>query len=151
MKGHEYADLISLYLVTNFGERGIEVYREVALGKTIVGKNRRVDMLVVHEIKDKALAIECKYQASSGTADEKIPYTLADLDAMRVPACVVYAGDGFSAGIQHMLAASPAAAYCMPNRLEMRPSEATRELDHILAATFGWWDVVLGNKRPFTG
>ena len=49
MTGKEYADLIAAYLDKNFGERGIKVYREVTLGKTIIGKNRRIDVFVVHE------------------------------------------------------------------------------------------------------
>ena len=74
MTGKEYADLIAAYLVKNFGERGIKVYREVTLGKTIIGKNRRIDVFVVHEPTQKAFAVECKYQDSQGTVDEKIPY-----------------------------------------------------------------------------
>ena len=26
--------------------------------------------------------------------------------------------------------------------------EGTWQLDHVLAQTFGWWDVILGDKRP---
>ena len=73
MKGNEYSDWIAEYIVSNFGERGISVYREVSIGKSIIGKNRRVDVLIVDEKNNKAIAIECKYQATTGTVDEKIP------------------------------------------------------------------------------
>lgn len=148
MTGHDYADLIAHYLVRNFGSRNLVVYREVQLGKTIIGKNRRVDILALRG--SDGLAIECKFQATSGTTEEKMPYTLQDMSSLRLDSCVAYAGEGFSAGIRHMLAASPIAAYCLPDLQAPVPSASTRELDHILAATFGWWDVVVSGRRPFS-
>jgi hypothetical protein len=149
MTGTEYANLIARYVLRNHGEREIRVYREVPFGKTIIGKNRRIDVFVVHEDSGRALAIECKYQDSQGTADEKIPYALADMEASRVPGCIAYAGDGFSQGILHMLEASRLAAYCLPDPERLEPGETTWELDHVLAATFGWWDIVASEKRRF--
>jgi hypothetical protein len=150
MTGAEYANLIASYLVHNYGDRGINAYREVALGKSIIGKNRRIDVLVVHEQTQRALAIECKFQGTQGTVDEKIPYTLQDLEALRVPGIVTYAGDGFSDGVVHMLQASRMAAYCLPNPEDLRPTDATRELDHVVAMTFQWWDVILHGKGKHT-
>lgn len=149
MKGNEYSDRIAAYLVAAYGGRGLTVYREVSLGKTIIGKNRRVDLLAIHEPSQVALAIECKYQASQGTVDEKIPYTLQDMDALRVPSCITYAGDGFSQGVRHMLEAHHMAAYCLPDT-DFKSTTATRELDHIVAMTFSWWDLVVSGKTPFT-
>jgi len=148
--GHEYADRIASYIVRNFGGRGIEVYREVFLGKTVIGKNRRVDMLVVEQGTREAIAVECKYQDSAGTVDEKIPYTLEDMQAMGMPVCVTYAGGGFSEGILHMLEASPIAAYCLPDTLTFERTQSTRELDAKLATTFRWWDLVVAGKEPFS-
>jgi hypothetical protein len=148
MTGTEYANLIAAYLTRNYGRRGLSVYREVPLGKSIIGKNRRVDVFAVHDASAKALAIECKVQTSTGTADEKIPYTLEDLAAMHVPAFVVYAGSGFSDGVLHMLRSNKRAAYCHPEP-SLEPTQSTIELDHIVAMTFGWWEAVLRDKRPF--
>lgn len=148
MTGTEYANLIAAYLTHNYGARGLTVYREVQLGKSIIGKNRRLDLFAVHDASSKALAIECKVQMTAGTADEKIPYTLEDLAAMHVPAFVVYAGTGFSDGVLHMLRSNKRAAYCHPEP-SLEPSASTIELDHIVAMTFGWWDAVLRGKRPF--
>jgi len=148
MKGGQYSDLIAAYLAKNYGARGLLLYREVSLGKSIIGKNRRIDIFAVHKESAKALAIECKYQGTAGTADEKIPYTLDDLRAMHIPAFVVYAGEGFSAGVLHMLGGSEIAAYCLPEA-SLDPSAETRELDHVVAMTFGWWDAVLRGKQPF--
>jgi hypothetical protein len=30
----------------------------------------------------------------------------------------------------------------------MESSSETRELDHLLASHFGWWDVIVGGKAP---
>jgi len=147
MTGSEYSNLIASYLLRNYGQRGVSVFREVSLGKTIIGKNRRIDVFVIHDASQRALAVECKYQASQGTVDEKIPYTLQDLGVLRIPGIVAYAGDGFSDGVVHMLQASPMAAYCLPTAGTLGRSEATRELDHVVAMTFGWWDVVLLGKE----
>ena len=149
MTGNQYSDLIARYLLRTYGARGIVVYREVSLGKTVIGKNRRIDVFIVHEASGRALAIECKFQDTQGTVDEKIPYTLQDMDALRVPGCVTYAGQGFSKGILHMLEASCMAAYCMPDSETLAPAPATRELDHVMAATFEWWDIVVDGKKPF--
>lgn len=149
LSGKEYADLVASYVLKNFGVRGLSVYREVSMGKTIIGKNRHVDILVLHEASSAVLAIECKYQDTLGTVDEKIPYAIQDMQAMGVPVCLVYAGAGFSAGILHMLAACPIAAQCLPPA-SLEPGRETRELDIALAMAFRFWDLVVANKRPFT-
>lgn len=148
LSGKEYADLVASYIVKNFGSRGLKVYREVAMGKTIIGKNRHLDILVIHEATTAVLAIECKYQDTFGTVDEKIPYAIQDMQAMGLPVCLAYAGSGFSAGILHMLAACPIAAQCFPGAA-LEPGRETRELDIALAMAFRFWDLVVANKRPF--
>lgn len=101
MTGKEYSDLVASYLVATYADRGLRVFREVNIGKSVIGKNRRIDVFAV--CGDKALAIECKFQQTSGTTDEKIPYALKDVAAMWVPAVIVYSGDGWSDGVRHML------------------------------------------------
>lgn len=147
MTGYEYAQLIAAYIVQNFGSRGLQVYREVSLGKTIIGKNRHVDIFVVEQRTNAALAIECKYQDSTGTVDEKIPYAIQDMQAMGMPVCLAYAGSGFSPGIAHMLAACPIAAQCLPPPT-LEPIKETRELDLALATAFRYWDVIVQGKKP---
>jgi hypothetical protein len=149
MTGHEYATLVAYYVWHNFRDRGLQIYREVSLGKTIIGKNRRIDVFLVSELNHSAFAIECKYQDSQGTAEEKIPYTLNDMLAMPMKGCVVYAGMGFSKGVLHMLEASEIAAYCWPDPANLSPSDRTKEFDHLLAMHFGWWDIVVAGKTPW--
>ena len=147
MTGTEYANLVASYVARRFAPRGLQVYREVRVGKTIIGKDRCVDIFCVGGDSQKAFAIECKFQDSQGTVDEKIPYALDDVRALPMAGCVVYAGQGFSAGVQHMLAASPHAAYCLPLPGQSETTSDTRELDHMLAVHFGWWDVLVDRSR----
>lgn len=157
MTGHEYKLLIARYVAGVYAQRGVELYDEVTVGTSILGKPRRLDLLVIERSTNRALALECKYQDSQGTADEKIPYALQDLASLRMPAAIVYAGSGFSAGVLHLLKASPLAAYCLPDETlrplaRIRTSDAihvgTWQLDHVLAQTFGWWDIILGDRTP---
>jgi hypothetical protein len=147
--GNEYRDLIAAYIVTQFGADGIIVYTEVSLGKTIIGKDRKLDVFVVRRADQRALAVECKFQDTQGTTDEMIPYALQDLEAMRVPACLVYAGEGWSRGVLHSLEASPLAAYCLPDPNGFERGRDPRELDHVLAATFGLWEHIIPERRRF--
>lgn len=150
MSGADYANLVAAYLSKRFGPRGLKVYREIRVGKSIIGKNRCIDVFCVREADSKAFAIECKFQDSPGTVDEKIPYALDDLDALPMAGCIAYAGKGFSEGVLHMLGAAPRAAYCLPADGQTDSSNETRELDHMLATHFGWWDVLVGNRKPVT-
>jgi hypothetical protein len=147
MTGTEYANLVASYVSRRFGSRALKVYREVRVGKTIIGKDRCVDIFCVTEDSQKAFAIECKFQDSQGSVDEKIPYALEDVKALPMAGCIAYAGQGFSQGVQHMLAASPHAAYCLPMPGQGDSTSDTKELDHLLAVHFGWWDVLTENKR----
>ena len=148
MTGGDYANLVALYLARRFGARGLRVYREVRVGKSIIGKNRCVDVFCVSEADGNAFAIECKFQDSPGTVDEKIPYALDDLDALPMAGCIASAGKGFSEGVLHMLGAAPRAAYCLPADGQIDSSPETRELDHMLATHFGWWDVLTAGRKP---
>ena len=157
--GNGFRDLIAAYIHHQYGDQGLVVYREVNLGKTIIAKDRQIDVFVMRPVDQKAIAIECKYQDVSGTADEKIPYTLQDLAALRMPAAVAYAGAGFSEGVLHLLQASELAAYCLPDDslkpLGRKVGESidcgTWQLDHILAMTFGWWDIFVAGRTPLDG
>ena len=148
MTGTQYANLVAAYVAQRFAARKLKVYREVRVGKTVIGKNRCIDIFCISDDDQKAFAIECKFQDTQGTVDEKIPYALDDLRALPMAGCITYAGQGFSAGVLHMLAASRHAAYCLPQIGQIDSSPDTKELDHVLAVHFGWWDVLVENKKP---
>ena len=149
MTGKDYADLVASYVLFNYGDRGLSVYREVSVGKSIIGKNRRIDLFLLHERSNRAFAIECKFQETSGTVDEKIPYALQDMAALRMPGCIAYAGSGFSEGVLHLLQGSELAAHCEPDPSDLRPNKFTWELDHMVAMHFHWWDLLTRDKKPF--
>src|SRR4029078_8649100 len=86
-----------------YGDHGLVVYREVNLGKTIIAKDRQIDVFVMRPADQKASAIQVHDPDGQGTADEKIPYALDDLAALWVPGCLVYAGRGWSKGVLHQL------------------------------------------------
>lgn len=149
MKAHDYRDLIAAYVHTNFASEGLVVYTEVSLGKTIIGKNRRVDVFVVRHADHRALAIECKWQGVGGTTDEKIWYALQDLREMWVPGCLTYAGEGWAPGVQHTLQASRGSVYCLPEDPGLARTKNTLELDHVIGSVFGLWDLVLPDNKLF--
>jgi hypothetical protein len=146
MTGRQYADLVAAYVAARFASRSLKVYREINVGKSIIGRNRCIDVFCVSEAANSAFAIECKYQGSAGTVDEKIPYALDDMDALPMAGCIAYAGEGFSEGVLHMLRGAADAAYCLPDTGQAAQSVSTWELDHLLALHFGWWDVLVGKK-----
>lgn len=157
LNGHAYKRLIARYVVAEYGPRGVEVYDEVNAGTSMIGKQRRLDLLLLHRDSGRALALECKYQDTSGTADEKIPYALQDLATLRMPAAIVYAGTGFSMGVLHLLQSSEMAAYCLPGenmrRVARKKGEidsGTWQLDHIVAMAFGFWDILIQGRAPLT-
>jgi hypothetical protein len=156
MTGNEYRRLIARYLLSAYGRRGLHLYEEVNVGTSIIGKQRRIDLFLHLPSTNQAVALECKYQDSSGTADEKIPYALDDLRALRMPGAIAYAGVGFSEGVLHLLQSSELAAYCLPDETMLPVARrhgavldtGTWQLDHILAVSFGWWDILLTGRTP---
>jgi hypothetical protein len=120
VKGHDYRDLVANYIHENYSALGLVVYLEVPLGKTVIGKNRRIDVLALRPADQRAIGLECKYQGSTGTTDEKIPYALQDLQAMWIPGALVYAGEGWSPGVLHTLEGSRLAVFCEPDQSLVR-------------------------------
>lgn len=141
--GERFRKAVARYVAKAHAGR-LRVFEEVPLGSSIIGKARRVDILVLSQDYRKACALETKYQSGGGTADEKIPYALQDCAAMHVPATVVYSGDGWSEGVQHLLAGS---AYAVGVSV-MGPDviAEARELDVFLAEVFGFWEVVVAGR-----
>lgn len=142
LTGAQYRDLIAAYLTHNYASRGLEVYTEISLGKSIIGKNRRIDIFCHHQASSKALALEAKTQATQGTADEKLIYALKDMESLPMPGIVVWHGEGFSPGVIQLLRGHHLAVECFPEESDLPSTSDTRELDMYLAQVFGWWDIV---------
>ncbi|MEK6607847.1 MAG: PD-(D/E)XK nuclease superfamily protein, partial [Myxococcota bacterium] len=73
----------------------LSVRRQVRVGRRIWGAERRID-LVIGDAHRRRLGIECKFQGTGGTAEEKIPATIEDIRAWPIPGLVVFDGQGFS-------------------------------------------------------
>lgn len=82
---------------------GLEVERQVRVGRRIWGAERRIDLIAKDRSARLSLGIECKYQGTPGTAEEKIPATIQDIDAWPIRGIVVFSGDGFSERLKSFL------------------------------------------------
>jgi hypothetical protein len=82
---------------------GLEARRQVKVGKRIWGAERRIDVVLRNLETRQTLGIECKAQSTGGTAEEKIPTTIQDIQAWPIPGIVVIAGEGFSHNMRSYL------------------------------------------------
>lgn len=82
---------------------GLKAGTEVKAARRLWGQRRYIDVVITDEKTGKRLGVECKYQATSGTAEEKIPATIQDIAHWPIPGIVVIDGEGFSANMQGYL------------------------------------------------
>lgn len=82
---------------------GLEAEIEVTVGRRIWGAKRRIDVVLRHPDTRNSLGIECKYQATKGTAEEKIAGTIEDIRAWPIRGIVVFSGEGFSPNMKAYL------------------------------------------------
>ena len=82
---------------------GLESRKQVRVARRIWGAVRHIDVVITHPQTRKTLGIECKYQAVTGTAEEKIPAVINDIAAWPIPGLVVFAGDGFTQNMRLFL------------------------------------------------
>lgn len=85
---------------------GLDVRTQVKVGRRIWGPRRRIDLVLSDLGLRRSLGIECKHQNTSGTAEEKIPATIADIEAWPIEGIVCFAGPGFSDHMRSFLVAS---------------------------------------------
>jgi hypothetical protein len=82
---------------------GLKVERQVKVGRRIWGAQRRIDVVLKDNHTRVSLGVECKFQGSAGSAEEKIPATIEDIGAWPIRGLVVYAGEGFSENLKAFL------------------------------------------------
>ena len=73
---------------------GLQANTQFRMGRRIWGAERRIDVILTNPLDNKRLGIECKFQRVQGSAEEKIPSTIQDIDAWPIKGIVVFAGDG---------------------------------------------------------
>lgn len=82
---------------------GLEVRQQVRVGRRLWGAERKIDVILTYREARRSLGLECKYQGTTGTAEEKIPATISDIAAWPIPGLVVFAGVGFSPNMRQYL------------------------------------------------
>ena len=82
---------------------GLDVEIEVQVGRRIWGAKRRIDVVLRHPETRTSLGVECKFQGTKGTAEEKIAGTIEDIRAWPIRGLVVFSGDGFSPNMKAYL------------------------------------------------
>jgi PD-(D/E)XK nuclease superfamily protein len=84
-------------------ELGLAARTQVRVARRIWGAVRRIDVVLTQTETRRTLGLECKYQGSQGTAEEKIPSTIQDIAAWPIPGIVVFSGEGFSPNMMSFL------------------------------------------------
>ena len=77
---------------------GKQYLRQQQVGLTIYESERKCDFLVINRAKfPKDLIIECKWQQSNGSVDEKYPFLLFNIIKTGVPTVILIDGGGYKA------------------------------------------------------
>ena len=88
-------------------ELGQPIYAsQVIIGKSIYGKDRKVDLLLFHPTKHPdGLVVQCKWQSSGGSVDEKYPFEVLNIQQGTLDTIIVLDGGGYSDGAKEWLSA----------------------------------------------
>ena len=87
-------------------ELGLQVRRQVKVGRRIWGAERHIDVVLTEPELRRSLGIECKWQSTRGTAEERIHAQIEDIGAWPIQGIVCFAGPGFSPNMRSFLIAS---------------------------------------------
>ncbi len=80
---------------------GRQYVKQIFVGKTIYGNRRKVDFFLINKRKfSHGLIIECKWQKSPGSVDEKYPFVLHNILEAGIPTLVLLDGGGYKATAQ---------------------------------------------------
>jgi len=82
---------------------GLEVREQFKVARRLWGAERRIDVILKDPKTAKTLGVECKYQGVGGTAEEKIPAIIQDIDAWPIEGLVVFYGPGFTTNMKSFL------------------------------------------------
>ncbi len=114
---------------------GLQVRTQVRVARRLWGAERRIDLVLTHGPSGRSLGIECKFQGTGGSAEEKIPATIQDIAAWPIPGIVVFEGSGFSDNMRAYLHSTGKAV-------------AYEDLNGWLALFFGLPDGISSRAEP---
>lgn len=78
--------------------------KQFQIGETIYGSKRYVDFIIFHpERWPKCLVLEAKWQQTSGSVDEKLPYLVECIKHSKYPTAIVLDGKGYREGARNWL------------------------------------------------
>lgn len=81
----------------------LDAREEVRVGRRLWGNVRHIDVVATDPSTRKSIGLECKYQSKPGTAEEKVPAVIRDIEAWPIPGLVVFDGEGFSQNMRTYL------------------------------------------------
>ena len=101
--GYEY--IHPSYLIFAMRDMEQPVYaQQVEIGRDIYGEPRKVDFLLFHPRRHpNGLVIQCKWQSTSGTVDEKYPFEVLSIAQNEFDTIIVLDGGGYSPGSEQWL------------------------------------------------
>ena len=99
-------------------ELGLDVRTEVRVARRLLGAVRQIDVIASDSTSGRSLGMECKFQGTSGSAEEEIPATVQDIAAWPIPGIVVFEGEGFCTTTPAPRSAAGAAASPRPRGCE---------------------------------
>ncbi len=74
---------------------------QCTIGHDIYGKQRRIDFILYHPQRwPSCLVIQCKWQSSVGSVDEKYPFELLSIQLNEFPTIIVLDGGGYGKGAE---------------------------------------------------
>ena len=77
---------------------------QCTIGRDIYGKNRRVDFILYHPQRwPDCLVIQCKWQASSGSVEEKYPFEVLSTQMNEFSTIILLDGGGYTRGAENWL------------------------------------------------
>ena len=82
---------------------GLQVRTQVRVARRLWGAERRIDLVLNHDASGRSLGIECKFQGTGGSAEEKIPATIQDIAAWPIEGLICFAGPGFTEHIRYYM------------------------------------------------
>lgn len=82
---------------------GLAVHGQVQVGRRLWGARRVIDLILTDDASRRSIGIECKFQGTGGSVEEKIPATIDDIAAWPIPGLVVFDGDGFTTNMRSYL------------------------------------------------
>ena len=81
--------------------------KQVNVGESIYGTQRRCDFIFFHPEKfNNHYIIECKWQSSPGSVDEKYPFTVLNIQKSGIDTIIILDGDGYKKGAKKWLKAA---------------------------------------------